>query len=220
MGGGIPAGLSTAGQRPDPWRLRREWASEWSGSGRGGHPTAIHRQKCHHRPECGRGRSGSLVLGLAARESRGGRRYRCSHGWALVPAREAGVEVLGETTGQAEAVRASRQSERRSWAIVWRASLELLPRPCASADARGSRRVVFAFGPVGAPGIVPFLMDMRPTRGRTPEALLGTESIQMIAGEFPGHLKLPGQELKARHWHSRRGFRGDRGADLGPARGA
>ena len=45
----------------------------------------------------------------------------------MVPAREAGVQVLGETTGQAEAVRTSRQLERRSWAIVWRASLELPP---------------------------------------------------------------------------------------------
>jgi hypothetical protein len=45
-----------------------------------------------------------------------------------------GVPVPGETTGQAEAVLTSQQSERRSWAIARRASLELAPCIAESAS--------------------------------------------------------------------------------------
>ena len=52
---------------------------------------------------------------------------RAGHCLPLVPAREPGVQVLGETSGQALSVLTSQHSERRSWAIVWRASFELPP---------------------------------------------------------------------------------------------
>src|SRR4051812_34422298 len=62
-------------------------------------------------------------------------------------------------------------------------------------DARRTDVIVLAIRPIRAPFAVLRPMDVEPARGRTPEALLSREGLEVNARELPRGVELPRQNL-------------------------
>jgi hypothetical protein len=65
--------------------------------------------------------------------------------------------------------------------------------PGQPGNAGWAKIVAFMFWPIGAPSFIGRLPDVQTLSCRSPQAFLSGKAIEMIAGEFPGHLELSHQ---------------------------